>query len=78
MGRGAEAEGAEQVAELDLLLLGVHTQHFEHLRLEILLVDSDRTAAKLDAIQNDVVGDGADLGVFPGFERGDVLGLRGA
>ncbi len=75
-GGAPKLKAFSKCAELHLLLLGVHTEHLEQLRLQIALVDADAAAAEFDAVEHDIVRDRADLGEFAGLERGHVLGLR--
>ena len=56
MRRRAVFEGFNQEAELFIAVLLRQTQYLEHLRLQILVMDSDRTAAQLYAVQNDIIG----------------------
>ena len=39
-------------------------------------MDPDGTAAEFVAVEDDVVGDGADFGVIAGVEQGDVFAVR--
>ena len=71
-----KAEGIEDVGELDLLLLGGHTKHAEHFRLQVFFVDPDRTPTEFVAVEDDVVGDGADFLIFARIEQGNVIGIR--
>ena len=52
-------EGVHQEAEALLRLLGREAQQFEHLLLQLRVVDTDRTAADLRAVADEVVGVGA-------------------
>ena len=61
------------MAELLLLLFGSHAEDVEHPRLQIALVNSDRAAAKLHAIEDNVVRFSADLGELSGFKFRDVV-----
>ena len=60
MRRYAVAERVQQIAELFLCLCLAKSQHLKHLSLNCSVVNSDRTAAKLGTVQNDVVCLGAD------------------
>ena len=51
-------EGVHQEAEALLRLLGREAQQFEHLLLQLRVVDTDRTAADLRAVADEVVGVG--------------------
>ncbi len=53
-------EGLNQEAEFFVTFLFGKTEHLEHLSLQILIVNSDRTAAKLYAVQYDVICIGFD------------------
>ena len=75
VGRGAEAEGVEEVAEFFLLFFWGDAEDAEHFGLEVFFVDADGAAAEFVAVEDDVVGDGADLGVVAGFEVGKVFGF---
>ena len=55
----AVLEGVHQEAEALLRLLGREAQQFEHLLLQLRVVDTDRTAADLRAVADEVVGVGA-------------------
>ena len=69
VGRGAEAEGVEEEGEFFLGVFGGDAQEAEDFGLEVLAVDTDGAAAEFDAVEDDVVGLGADLrGV--GVEQG--------
>ena len=79
MRRSAELECIDDEAELVVRLLGADTQHLEHTLLHIGIMDTDRTAAQLGAVEHKVVSIGANplqifLGV--GIEPLFVLGLR--
>ena len=55
----AELEGVHQEAEAHLSLFGREAQHLEHFGLQFRVVDTDRTAADLGAVADEVVGVGA-------------------
>ena len=55
----AELEGVHQESELLLRLLGGEAQTFEDQRLQLRIVNTDRTAADLGAVADEVVGVGA-------------------
>ena len=71
--RGTVAKGAEQEAELLLGLLGGQSQEAEDLRLDRRVVAADRAAGGFLAVDDEVVGLGADLA--PGRSRAGE-GLR--
>ena len=76
--RSTEAKGIEDVAEEIGLFLRGDTEGVEHVALEIAFVDSEAAAAEFDAVENDVVGDGAEgreVGAGGG-ELLDVVGMR--
>ena len=54
--RRAVAQRVQQEAEARLGLLGVDAEDVEHLLLDLGLVDTDRAAADLDAVEHEVVG----------------------
>ena len=56
MGRGSEAERADQVAELPLDLFVRQPQDLEDAFLDLRIVDPDGAAAELEAVQDQVVG----------------------
>src|SRR5665647_1783830 len=56
--RGPEGEGVEEPAEPLLDLLGTQSHHVEHALLDVLAVDTDRAAADLVPVADDVVGIG--------------------
>lgn len=70
---GAKAEGVEEVGELLLLLFGADAKDGEHFFLEFAFVDPDGAAAEFVAVEDDVVGFGADFAIFTGFEERDVF-----
>lgn len=71
---GAVLEGFQHVAEAGLDDFGVDLEDvFEDALLEILLVDTDGSAADFHAVEHDVVGLGADF-VRAFFEEVHVLG----
>ena len=76
VGRCTEAEGIEDVRELDLLLLRRDAEHPEHLRLEILFMDPDRSAAELVAVQHHVISDGTNIRVIALFQQPDIIRMR--
>ena len=76
VGRGAEAEGIEEEGEFFLGVFGRDAQEAEDFRLYILLVDTDGAAAEFDAVEDDVVGLGVDLGGI-GIEQGNIFIPRG-
>ena len=59
--RGAVLERVEQEAELLLRLRLVDAHHREDALLHVLAVDTDRPAAELAAVADDVVGPGQRL-----------------
>ena len=63
MRRRAETESAQEMAELFFRFLGRQTEDLEHLRLQIAFVDADAAAADLNAVQDDIVGLGANFAV---------------
>src|SRR5205823_12547497 len=50
MWRRTEAKGAQQMAELRLLLFRAHAESFEHFRLQLRLMNADAAAADFDAV----------------------------
>ena len=75
MRRRSVAEGLEEEAELLLGLLGAEAEHLEDLGLDVGAVDTDRAAADLVAVEDQVVGLGEHLARVLVEER-DVLGAR--
>ena len=68
MGRGTVGEGGEDVVKHVGLLFLRHAEGVEHGLLEVGLMDPDRAAAEFVAVENHVVGLGADVGVVAGLE----------
>ncbi len=60
VGRGAVLEGVEEEAEAGLGFLVRHAEGAEDLGLDILAMDTDGAGAELGAVEDDVVGEGAD------------------
>ena len=69
------AEGVEEEAKLGVVLLLLHAEQSEDFALNGLIMDSDRAAAKLIAVEHQVIGEGADLRRIRVHER-QVLGVR--
>lgn len=61
MGRCSILESIHQEAKLRLGALGRESEHLKHLLLQLRVVDTERTAAHLDAVADEVVGLGAHL-----------------
>ena len=80
MGRGAVAQRVEQEAEALVGLLLGDADDPEHLALDLGRVDSDRAAAQLPAVHDEVIGARAQgAGVLEeGTQRGGVVGGKGA
>ena len=72
MRRCAVRERSDQVAKLLLGLLLGEAECLEHLGLKLGIVDTDRTAAQLAAVQDNVVSLGAYLGRV-GVEQRNIL-----
>ena len=70
----AVLEGVHQEAETGLCLVGRESQQFEHLLLQLRVVDTDRAAADLRAVADEVVGVGPHAARVA-VEVGDVLGF---
>ena len=81
MGWGAHVEGLHQEAELALRLLQGQADRLQHLALQIGIVDAQRAAAELQAVEHQVVGLGAGGGQGFGPALGvgpQVFGVGGA
>ena len=66
MRRYAVLERCQEESELLLRLFGPQADHFEHLLLDVVLVDPDASAAQLHAVEHDIVSlrpDRAGIGV---------------
>jgi len=72
VGRGAQAQGFEEIAELVLGLPVRQAQSPEDAPLDVHLVDPDRPAADLVAVEDEVVGLRPDLGGRR-LEEGEIL-----
>ena len=68
-------EGFEQESELFGRLFMAHSEQIEHLRLDFGVVDSDRTASRFVAVDDDIVGLRAAVGAV-GVEQREILVLR--
>src|SRR5207244_7913222 len=75
VGRRAEAQRAQQMAELRLSILRTDPERFEHSFLQLRLVDAHAAAADLNAVQHHVVSFGANLAEFFLFEQRQVFGF---
>src|SRR5437868_15100977 len=60
--RRAETKSAENVAEEFFLIFCADAERGENFRLQVSLVNPDAAAAELNAVENNVVGFGSDLG----------------
>ena len=60
MRRRSILQRLEEKSEAQLLLFLAHSQRFEDLGLHLLLVNTDRSGAKLGSVQHHVVGAGAN------------------
>src|SRR5262249_32715696 len=72
----AKSERAQQMTELYLLSFGSDAQRIKHFLLQRRLIDSHAAAAYLNAVQNDVVSFGPNLGKFLRLKQRHVCRFR--
>src|SRR5687768_13893633 len=75
--RSAVLQGLEQKAELRLRLFALGAEHLEHALLHGALVNADRPAAKLVAVEDEIVGQRRDLQGIGRAQRLDPAARRG-
>ena len=74
MGRGTESEGFEEVREETVLFFWCDSEDLEDFFLEWAFMDADAAASDLDAVEDDVVGFGADfVELVVGFQKVEVV-----